>query len=216
MALEKHIDMNVRETRDLFIEQNNSGYNVHDHLKGLSVAELKAITQNNVFPFWVCCLNVLSDMNISTVIRSAHLMGAERAVVFGRRKIDNRGLVGAAHYTHVDKVWGVDCNAELNADLFEGFCHTHKVIPIFVEQGGQNVYNFDWNSHIMRIETQGYKPMLTLGTENSGIPQSILDRAPRLKAETVSIPQSGVIRSHNVSMAYAISASQMVAQMGWY
>jgi len=105
MALDNHIDMNIRETRDEFIERNNSHLNVHDHLRHMTIPQLQSYTLAHTRPFWVCCLNVLSDMNISTVIRSAHLMGAERVVVFGRRKIDNRGLVGAANYTKRCGVW---------------------------------------------------------------------------------------------------------------
>ena len=216
MVVENHIGINIREARDQFIERNNSGLNVHDHLKGLTVPELKALTEQNTYPFWVCCLNVLSDMNISTVIRSSHLMGAEKVVVFGRRKIDNRGLVGAANYTPVEKVWAIDCNAQLNTDHFVEFCKQNKVVPIFVEQGGENVYQFDWQIKIWHIQSLGYRPMLTMGTENSGIPQAILDRGAELNASTVSIPQKGVIRSHNLSMAFAITAGQMVSRVGWY
>lgn len=214
--MKNHVNLNVREVRDDHIAQVNQGLNVHDHLKHLSIPELQTLTQQTTHPFWVCCLNVLSDMNTATVIRSAHLMGAERVVVFGRRKIDNRGLVGAANYTHVEKVWGVDCNAEICAVQFEHYCKSQGVVPIFVEQGGTNVFAYDWLTHVNHILSQGLKPMLVMGTENSGIPESILSRAEEMGAHTVSIPQTGVIRSHNVSMAFAITAGQMVGAMGWY
>jgi tRNA G18 (ribose-2'-O)-methylase SpoU len=34
--------------------------------------------------------------------------------------------------------------------------------------------------------------------------------------QAVSISQTGVIRSHNVSMAFAITAGQMIGRLGWY
>ena len=86
---------NIGELRDEFLKENYSNFNVHDHLKTHTVEELKALTLQHEFPFWVLCLNILGDLNFSTVVRSAHLLGAERVVAYGRRKIDTRGMVGA-------------------------------------------------------------------------------------------------------------------------
>ena len=88
------------------------------------------------------------------------------------------------------------------------------VLPVFVEQGGDNVFEFDWEELWRTCVRFGMKPMLVLGTENSGIPQEILDL--NILRSVVSIPQKGVIRSHNVSMAFATVTSQMVGKMGWY
>ena len=211
-----HIQTNLTQQREEFISLNNSEFNVHDHLKGRTVPELREISQGRTFPFYVMCLNVIGDLNTGTVIRSSHLFGAERVVIFGRRRIDNRGMVGAANYTTVDRVWAVGEDMEINHNTFKDYCLENRVAPIFVEQGGVNVFKFNWKCHIAPILGRGSRPMLVLGTENSGIPESILALGPELGSATVSIPQRGVIRSHNVSMAFATVTSQLVGAMSWY
>lgn len=216
MAVNHQPNQNIREIRNSEIPMIYSERNVHDHLKDLGVEELKALTEQTTFPFWVMLLNVMGDMNISTVIRSAHLMGAERCVVFGRRKIDNRGLVGAANYTPVDKVWGVDQDLSLQVDLFRDYCETNAVAPVFVEQGGTNTYEVNWRTIFSGFDQEGLKPMLVLGTERDGIPPDVISEGLKLGGAVVSIPQRGVIRSHNLSMAFAIVAGSMVKDLGWY
>jgi len=211
-----HILANIKQLRKPSIEGFYSERNVHDHLKHLTVPELQEITANSALPFWVMTLNVLGDLNTATVIRSAHLLGAERVVVFGRRKIDNRGLVGAAHYTPVDKVWAVNDDLSINVNTFVQFCKDNQVLPVFIEQGGENCFLMDWCSTFAKYTQQRMKPMLVLGTEKDGIPQDILNCGIDLGGTIVSIPQKGVVRSHNLSMAFAIVTSQMVGQLGWY
>lgn len=211
-----HIKENISELRKPSVEASYSERNVHDHLKHLSVPELQALTNSNTLPFWVMTLNVLGDLNVATVIRSSHLLGAERVVVFGRRKIDNRGLVGAAHYTPVDKVWAVNDDLTINVNAFVQFCLDNQVIPVFIEQGGENCFLMDWQTRFDGYSQQNMKPMLVLGTERDGIPADVIDAGISLGGMIVSIPQKGVLRSHNLSMAFAIVTSQMIGQLGWY
>ena len=215
MAMNK-INHNVQSLRNQMVPELYSERNVPDDLKHMTVAELQQITLDRTFPFWVMMFNVLGDMNVATTIRSAHLMGAEKCVVFGRRKIDNRGLVGAANYTPVEKVWGVDEDLQLQADVFESYCSQHAVVPVFVEQGGENVYDVDWCSLHAGCESQNKKIMLVMGTEREGIPPDIIQAGVNLGGTVVSIPQRGVLRSHNLSMAFAIVAGCMIKDLGWY
>lgn len=208
--------VDVRLLRDAAIAEANNGYNVHDNLKGHTVEQLRDIAQQNLQPFEVLCLNVLSDLNIGTIIRSSHLFGARRVTVFGRRRIDNRGLVGAQNYTTVEKVEGLlEDGVTVDADAFWRYIDAHRLYPIFVEQGGTNVFEFDWQASSSDALSVGRTICLVMGTENSGIPHSILKDVDMVD-RAVSIPQTGVIRSHNVSMAFGIVCSQMIGQLGWY
>lgn len=215
MAVAPRIAHNIQQLRNQTIPELYSEKNVPDNLKHLSVTELQALTESRTFHFSVMLLNVLGDMNVSTVIRSAHLMGAERCVVFGRRKIDNRGLVGAANYTPVDKIWAVNEDLSLQTDTFVQYCAQNAVLPVFVEQGGVNVFEYDWTQLQFTCTQLNRKIMLVLGTEREGIPPEILQAGACL-GPVVSIPQRGVIRSHNLSMAFAIVAGAMVKDLGWY
>jgi tRNA G18 (ribose-2'-O)-methylase SpoU len=210
------LNTNIREIRAREIPHMYSDRNVHDHLKNHSVDQLKAITAAQTWPFRVMLLNVLGDLNQATVIRSAHLMGAEECAVFGRRRIDNRGLVGAANYTPVTKIWAVDENLELQPHEFESYCVATNSLPVFVEQGGANVFEFDWPRVNEQAQNSGKKIMLVMGTERDGIPVNIIQTGLDLGGHVVSIPQRGVIRSHNLSMAFAIVAGAMIKELGWF
>lgn len=202
--------------RDAAIAESNNGFNVHDHLKCLTVDELRELTQKNLKRFEVMCLNVLGDLNIGTIIRSSHLFGARRVHVFGRRRIDNRGLVGAQNYTTVAKVEGLlDDGITIDPVAFWQYLDQERLYPIFVEQGGTNVYEFLWAEAVRDAARLGRTICLIMGTENSGIPQSILQDADMVN-QAVCIPQAGVIRSHNVSMAFSAVCSQMIGRLGWY
>lgn len=209
-------NFNLREHRDRELLKANSSRNVHDEVKHLTVPELQELSLQDRLPFWVMCLNVLGDLNVGSIIRSSHLFGAEKVVVFGRRRFDSRSLVGAANYIEVEKVFGLrDNDSEvIDSEKFQEFCSTNNIHPLFVEQGGVNVFEFDWKGVYNTCLLSGKKPMLVLGTENSGIPQDILDL--NIPKSVLSIPQKGCIRSHNVAMAFATVAGQMIGKLNWY
>jgi tRNA G18 (ribose-2'-O)-methylase SpoU len=208
--------VDVRQLRDAAIAESNNGFNVHDELKHLTVEELRSVTQQGLRRFETLCLNVLGDLNIGTIIRSSHLFGARRVTVFGRRRFDNRGLVGAQNYTQVERVEGLlSDGVSIDPATFWRYMVEERLYPIFVEQGGSNVFEFDWRETERDAASLGHTICLVMGTENSGIPQSILQGVDMVN-HAVSIPQAGVIRSFNVSMAFGIVCSQMIGGLGWY
>lgn len=208
--------VDVRLLRDAAISESNNGFNVHDHLKGCTVEQLQQISQQSHKPFEVLCLNVLGDLNTGTIIRSSHLFGARRVTIFGRRRIDNRGLVGAQNYTTVNKVEGLlSDGVTVDRDAFWRYLDQERLYPIFVEQGGTNVFEFSWYRAFLDAHSLGRTLCLIMGTENSGIPADILSDVDMVD-QAVSIPQKGVVRSHNVSMAFGIVCGQMIGRLGWY
>jgi tRNA G18 (ribose-2'-O)-methylase SpoU len=215
MAINR-VDLNVQELRNAQVSELYSERNVRDHVKHVDTDTLKHMCAQDRFPFGVMTLNVLGDLNMSTVIRSAHLMGAERVAVYGRRKMDNRGLVGTGNYQQIDRVWGVNEDLTLQLDPFVSYCETHAYTPVFVEQGGSNVYDVDWKCMQFMCSHRNKKIMLVVGTEREGVPDHLIQAGVALGGHVVSIPQRGVIRSHNLSMAFAIVAGCMVKDLGWY
>lgn len=210
------MQVNIKDIRDQSIAESNSHHNVRDQFRDMTVEERQQVTAACSYPFWVMALNLTGDLNISTMIRSSHLFGAEQFVVWGRRTIDRRGLVGAANYTPVARINAVDPDFNIQSDQFHTYCTEYNLVPFFIEQGGQNVFIFDWRSTIDRILSRGKKPLIVMGTENSGIPQDILNTCCDLQGNILTIPQRGVIRSHNVSMAFATVAGQMISNMNWF
>jgi tRNA G18 (ribose-2'-O)-methylase SpoU len=116
----------------------------------------------------------------------------------------------------VDRVQGLlEDGVTIDPDAFWRYVDQERLYPVFVEQGGTNVYEFDWNESLLDANSLGRTMCLIMGTENSGIPQSILKDVDMVD-QAVSIPQTGVIRSHNVSMAFAVVCGQMVSALKWY
>jgi tRNA G18 (ribose-2'-O)-methylase SpoU len=210
------MQFNIKEMREKALVESNSIHNVRDEFRDMTVEERQQVTQNCSNPFWVMALNLTGDLNISTMIRSSHLYGAEQFIVWGRRNIDRRGIVGAANYTPLVRINAVDPDLNIQSDQFYEYCTDNKLVPFFIEQGGQNVFIFDWKHTVDRILSQGKKPLIVMGTENSGIPQDMLNLCCDLQGNILTIPQRGVLRSHNVSMAFATVASQMIGNMNWF
>jgi tRNA G18 (ribose-2'-O)-methylase SpoU len=201
-------NFNLKEYREQELIKNNDERNVHNHLKKLTVPELQEVSSQDRLPWHVCLLNVTGDLNIGTMIRTAHCLGAASVTIFGRRKYDKRGLVGSSNYIDMDLIDGMKNDIELDYDKFHNMMYTKKFSPIFVEQGGIPLPEFDWK----QSHNTDYETCIVMGNETNGIPNNILDGG---FGKTVSIPQKGVIRSMNVSSAMAIVASHMCINLGW-
>lgn len=207
---------NIVEMRDAALAQSNSSLNVHDNLKGMSIPELQEHSLTDRLPWHTMCLNITGDLNVGTMVRTSHCLGATSVIVFGRQRIDNRSLVGAGNYIKFEKISGVDENLQLNFDKFAEIITERNLTPIFVEGGGLNLSDLNWKIHIETISLQGSQPCLIMGNETDGIPQKFLDRRHEFpNSFIVSIPQRGVIRSFNVGVAHAIVSGSMCSSMNW-
>lgn len=196
------------------IETTNNGFNVHEHLKSLSVEELREINQHDRLPFQVMALSLTGDMNIGNIIRTSLLQGAEKVYIYGRRKIDSRGAVGSQNYIDVDRIYGFEGDGNdltFDVDRFRQILTENNLYPVFVEQGGLTLGRFKWTD----LPLNGKKILLVLGNETNGIPQSFLDLQTELNGTTVSIPQRGVVRSFNVGTAMAIVSWDLRVGMEW-
>lgn len=204
----------LKDLRDSQLVESNSSYNVHDHLKHLDVGELVSISQDDRLPWHTMCLNVTGDLNVGTMIRTSHCMGASSVLIFGRQKIDNRSLVGSANYIRVEKI-RTD-TASMDPVEFVDALASRNMVPVFVESHGLSLPSVDWKLRIAEMTRRKAQPCLVMGNETGGIPQDLLD-TERLFPNSfrVSIPQRGVIRSLNVAVAHATVASAMCISMGW-
>lgn len=208
----------IKDARDAGLVKSNSPLNVHDKLQGLSVQELQEISLEDRQPWHTLCLNITGDLNVGTMIRTSHCLGASSVIVFGRQRIDNRSLVGSANYITVEKISACNENLELDLDLFVDVLKQRKLMPIFVEGGGISMDEFDWPYVINNFWWDKYEPCLIMGNETNGIPQNFIERFTDNNGwcNIVSIPQKGVIRSFNVGVAHGIVASHMCSKIfGW-
>jgi tRNA G18 (ribose-2'-O)-methylase SpoU len=199
------------------------GLNVHDHLKDLSVPELKRIHASESRSFEVAFLNIEGDLNVSVMIRSACLMGAQRAHVIGRRKYDQRGTVGAQNYMPVERFDALnDSRTDFYVSKVFQYFHDNHLYPIFIEQGGM-VLGQDTTKQqirdtiIHRMNDWYHTPVIVMGNEATGIPNDVIAYCKLKIPNTMvlSIPQVGVIRSFNVSSAFAIACWEYTQIMGY-
>jgi tRNA G18 (ribose-2'-O)-methylase SpoU len=208
--------LSIKAKRDAELAAASSPYNVHDHLKHLSIAELKSVSAQDRLPWHTLCLNVTGDLNVGTMIRTSHCLGASSVIIFGRQRIDQRSLVGSSNYITVDRVSAVDANYGLKAQDLHDYLHKKNLTPIFVETGGIKLPQIDWKMRIGEMSRRSSEPCLIMGNETGGTPQDILDlRDVFANSFIVSIPQRGVIRSFNVASAHAMIALSMCAAMDW-
>ena len=207
---------NIREKRDTELAMAASPYNVHDHLKGLSIDELKLVSWADRLPWHTLCLNLTGDINVGNIIRTSHCLGASSVTIFGRQRIDQRSLVGSSNYIKIEKVVGVDNNLNLQPKLLSDHLKARKMIPIFVECNGVNLAKINWKLSITSMLVDGYEPCLIMGNETGGIPSNILEAVNEFAGSfIVSIPQRGVIRSFNVSSAHAMVSASMCQGLEW-
>jgi len=179
--------------------------NVRDELKHLSHEEHLQLHDESRLPYAVACINLTGDLNIGSIVRSAALLGCETVFIYGRKKFDKRGLVGAHNYQRIEQItidlpdelgdFPPDINYEILIQTLEGLGYT----PFGLETGGARIDQMAF--------TEIVSPCIVVGNENMGLPDYL-----RKKLPLVSIPQSGVMRSLNVGVSAAIAMSEIQRQ----
>jgi len=158
---------------------------VRDEFKGLPPEEIKRRLDARRFDFALLAANVAYDINIGSIIRSANAFLAREVAIYGRRKADLRGAMGAQHYE--DLVYLAD-----SAALGEFLENRRYTLVCFEDApGAVELARFDWPA----------RPLLAFGQEGPGLPPELLARADA----TVVIPQYGSMRSLNVGVAAGIA-----------
>lgn len=198
-------------------------YNCLDFYKPFSAEKRHDVHQAMTYDYAVLCLNVKGDVNVGNMIRTACLMGCRRFYLAGRRKYDRRYSVGANHYIDVEYLPNIydvvidthhemDCACGLckvvNCDKLVAFLKEYGGTPCFVEQGGGNVLDPVWKRTVER-------PIFIYGNEQHGIPRGVMqyvrERVPG--TEVLSIPQIGIVRSHNVATSCSLVLWEYVRGM---
>jgi tRNA G18 (ribose-2'-O)-methylase SpoU len=198
---------NYNELRATAIESQKVDLNVIDCYKNLPVSEIAKKYVEESLPFAVCCLNILGDLNVSMILRTAATFGAEKFLVFGRARYDARAAVGMNNYLPVERVYGMLENGlDLDVEVFITCMKDRGYTPIFCEQGGRML-----GDGVMQVLTSGIigggsKPCLVFGNEAIGITTEFMAQVAAVIPRTavISIPQRGMCRSLNVSAAASI------------
>ncbi len=167
---------------------------VRDEYKGMAPEEIKAALDRKRFPFAVCVANVEYDFNLGTIIRNANAFLAREVVIYGRRKMDLRGAMGAHVYENVVHVRDA---AEFERHVRE---RGYKVVCFEEARGAVALQEFAWPPN----------PLMIFGQEGPGVPAEV--RA--LANATVFIPLFGSMRSINVGVAAGIAMHDWLVRGG--
>ncbi len=177
---------------DRLAEPSLLKYNVHTPLQSLPPEKVQLIAQATALPLTLMLFNLHGDMNIAMSIQTAAILGCSDVYVIGRRKYDRRAEVGAKNYIKIHRLPSLDAS----------FFAEQNLMPIFVEQGGQALEEFRFQSFLPGKLPPDNKVCFVVGSESFGLPKSLVKSLPQ--APVLSISQYGVLRSLNVSIAASI------------
>ena len=203
--------VNYQDMANSDISQSISHMNVHDHLKENSVEQNQELCRADRKRFGVCVLNVTGELNVGTIVRNAHLTGAKKVGILGRKKYDKRGCVGAEKYFDVERIDALNQDGiTIDTNVFWSWVDANNFTPVFCETGGTLLHKVNWVDWVQAAHPKDI--CLIFGNENRGIQEDILSsRRDRI----ISIGQLGVIRSYNVGTASGIVMYDLVRSMRW-
>lgn len=193
--------------------------NVHKELKNLSTKQIKDYCRSQSFPYAICSLSILGDLNVGNMMRTSNIFGVRKFILFGRKQYDSRSAVGSQHYLDIQKELGVKNthqhnfknvlelkNVELDADLFVKVMNDNNFVPVFVEQykDAKILDEINWNEQLVNIRENKIF-CFVFGNETTGIPKNIIETKEQFEGSFVlMIRQFGCIKSFNVSTSCAL------------
>ena len=166
-------------------------FNVHAPFQSLSTEHIQKLSAATALPVALMLYNLTGDINIGMSIRTAAILGCSDVFVVGKRRYDRRSEVGAKNYIQIHRL----------PKILPSFFAEHKLIPIFIEQGGIPLEEFSFKPYLPNKIPEGHKVVIVVGSEAYGLPLSLIRS---IQAPILSISQYGVMRSFNVSVAASI------------
>jgi tRNA G18 (ribose-2'-O)-methylase SpoU len=161
-----------------------TAYNVVDKFKNSTNEEIRSELRKTAHPFIVLCENVIGDLNLGNIMRSANAFNCEKFIYVGNKKIDKRPCVGVHNYMDIEFIRDIENLKEYKKEYnFVGF----DIIP-----GAKPLSDYKWNF--------SKKNILLFGEEGCGLTPTIMD----LCDDVVYIEQYGSVRSINVGSAASI------------
>lgn len=204
-------------------------FNIADEFRDMSIEAIQETIQLRTLPYAIMALNIHGCLNIGNMMRTANLCGANKFIIFGRRKYDSRGCVGAQHYINLERIDAIrdadkrqfdlvetlqDADYILDEQIFINYIHDNNYLPVFIEQDRFSKPANEGNitAILKRAKELNRTPCFILGNESFGIPRNILDTRTGAfdLSYTLELRQMGSIRSHNVANCCAILAYKVM------
>lgn len=169
----------------------------------------RSIEKSHLFQcpnFHIAVFNLNGSLNVGNIMRSGCIFGVQTFHIIGKKLYDSRSCVGANKYTNIkllnDIILDLPDKAvkpKVNINKFRSYIIKNNFNPIFVEQGGKDLTEFNFN------ETYYENPLFIFGNETYGIDMEVIKSCKDIKGFAfISIPQIGLINSMNVSTSASI------------
>lgn len=171
--------------------------NVHDHLKVLTVPEIKTYYKLNTIPAACAMMHVTGDFNLSTLISNSNFFGYEEIYyVGGSKQYDRQSTVGTHNYVDVKFINTEEEFVEMVRNS------NYKLIAIEnnVDHPSNNFFEF---FKLMPNINEFGTPMFIFGEEQHGLSDYMLYNSDHI----LFIPGNGPGRSLNVVAASGIVLS---------
>lgn len=178
--MENKLDFN----RKLIIDPN-SKRNVVDHLAWMTDEEIITKLDQNKQNLSLLLVNIEYDNNIGNIIRSANAFGVDKVYIYGRKKFDRRGSVGAEFFMRFEYIKFID-------EIDSVISNYDNIIAIENNTKSISLIDFKWDYK--------KKNLIIFGQEQNGIPEILINKSD----VTLSIPQIGSVRSLNVATTAGI------------
>jgi tRNA G18 (ribose-2'-O)-methylase SpoU len=205
----------LRESSRMFYK------NIHSELKEYDVEFLQKYVKGMNLNYDVMILSICGDLNVGTILRTSHMFGVNKFIVYGKKRFDHRSTVGALSYTDTERVYGLKDRDKTEKKILTTtdriicpetlyrYLMDHDLVPILVEQHESAIFldELNWNERETLIDFSegGKRFCFILGNEGMGISTDVIDRCLEIDgAFILMIRQMGVLRSLNVSAAASI------------
>ena len=158
--------------------------------------------------FDVMILNFNGSLNVGNIMRLSCIFGVNTFHIIGRKFYDARSCVGSDKYINikVDKeiikeMPDKSLIPKIDYNLFLKYLEEENLSPIFIEQGGESIINFNFNE----LNSLKRKSVFIFGNETNGIDKRLIRCCKKVEGfRILSIPQFGFLKSLNVSNCASI------------
>lgn len=149
--------------------------------------------RENRLPFAVAVINMSKEMNIGSLLRTAHAAAAERLILVGETSFNTYAAATTDRWTDIDHL-------PTPADLVAHAAETGRPL-VAIERDPRAVSLFE--------AVYPPRPIFVLGAEKFGVPPEVLDAS----ALIVEIPQWGLVPSLNVAAAGSVVIYDYLAKL---
>ena len=165
-------------------------------------------TDADRLPFAIACINT---QTLTTIVRTASLLGAKEAFVFGWPRWDDSNVDSYDFYIPVTKIYNAP-KTIVSKTVFDNTLDRHGYFPVFIEQNQTSKPLSRISEVVEAMAKTTLKPCLIIGCSgrgqewpSTGIPSHFMEGSEHV----YEIPQLGAEKSYPAFAASSIAMWEM-------